>query len=162
MRKTSQSRPLFAIPLFMLIAACAPAFAANENLREALGRYLATEPIENLRIQPDALQDDPREDFYFVVDVRTPHEFEAGHIRGAVNVPYYELPAHLDRLPADRGEAILVYCESAQRSTHALMALRLLGYDNVWYLNGGITRWQREGRPVIAPHAPARQPSDGS
>jgi 3-mercaptopyruvate sulfurtransferase SseA len=33
------------------------------------------------------------------------------------------------------------------------MALRLLGYDNVWYLNGGITRWQREGRPIATPSA---------
>jgi len=136
MRKTSQTRPLFAnpiaIPIVMLIAACAPAFAAEADIKESLGRYLAMEPIENLRLQPDALQNDPREDFYFVVDVRTPHEYEAGHIRGAINLPYSQVPAHLDRLPADRGGPILIYCEAAQRSTQTLMALRLLGYGNVW------------------------------
>jgi rhodanese-related sulfurtransferase len=145
------------IPALFLMLACVPARAAGNNFKTAIENYLTAEPIENLRIQPDALQDDPREDFYFVVDVRTPHEFEAGHIRGAVNLPYYQVPAHLDRLPADRGEPILLYCEAAQRSTQALMALRLLGYSNVWYLNGGITRWQREGRPIVT--SPAKSES---
>lgn len=125
-----------------------PAPTDSESVRQALAAYLAAEPMENLRVQPDALQDDPREDFYFVLDVRKPDEFAAGHITGAVNVPYQALTSHLDGLPEGRDEPILIYCDSAQRSTQALMALRLLGYSNVWYLNGGLHRWQREGRPI--------------
>jgi rhodanese-related sulfurtransferase len=122
--------------------------AADPDLRQAIAAYLGEGPMESLRVQPAALEDDPREDFYFVLDVRTPSDFAAGHIQGAVNVPYTELLAHLDRLPADLDQAILTYCEHATRSTQALMALRLLGYRNVWYLNGGLDRWRQEGRPL--------------
>jgi rhodanese-related sulfurtransferase len=131
-----------------LLGCVLPAWGANDGVREAIGAYLAAQPIESLRVQPGPLQDDPREDFYFVVDVRTPAEFEAGHIRGAVNVPYHMLTAQLDALPARSDEALLLYCETATRGTQALMALKLLGHRNVWYLHGGLHRWQQEGRRV--------------
>ncbi|MFN3595235.1 MAG: rhodanese-like domain-containing protein, partial [Thiobacillaceae bacterium] len=144
--------------LLILASLYGPAYGDEKPLLESLTRCPATEPIENWRIQPDALQDDPREDFYFTLDVRTPHEFEAEHIRGALNHPYYELTSHLGRLPRARSEAILVYCESAQHSSHALMTLRLLGFDNVWYLNGGNIRSQRERRTVATPFTTGQQP----
>lgn len=133
-----------------MLAGLGIAQAAESGLRETLEAYLAEGPIEALRAPTGALADDPTEDFYFVLDVRTPEEFAAGHIQGAVNVPYTELLAHPDRLPADPGEAILIYCEHATRSTQALMALRLLGYRNVWYLMGGLQQWRQDGRPIIA------------
>lgn len=153
-----QPRTVATLLALFVLPHIGPVHGQESLSKETIGRYLATEPIENLRIQPNALRDDPREDFYFTVDVRTPQEFKDGHIRGAINLPYYELTSHLDRLPSDRGEPILVYCEAAQRSTHALMALRLLGFDNVWYLNGGTTRWQREGRPLSSSSANSKQP----
>ncbi len=139
-----------AVALLTVLASLGTAGAAEPSLQEALRGYLAEGPIEALRVQPGVLADDPREDFYFVLDVRTPSEFAAGHIEGAVNVPYTDLLVHLDRLPADTAQAILIYCEHATRSTQALMALRLLGYRNVWYLNGGLDRWRGESRPIIA------------
>ncbi|MGF1547844.1 MAG: rhodanese-like domain-containing protein [Thiotrichales bacterium] len=123
--------------------------AAETSLKDALDTYLAEQPIENLRIQPDALQDDPRDDFYFVFDVRPSDEMDGKVIKGAVHVPYYALIANLDKLPATQSDAILVYCDTGPRSTQVMMALRLLGYTNVWYLNGGINRWQTEGRPLV-------------
>jgi len=116
-----------------------------------IAAYLAEQPIENLRIQPGALADDPREDFYFVIDVRDPDEFAGGHLPGAVNLPYQGLFDDPARLPADRNEAILLYCDHSMRSTQALMALRLAGYGNVWYLRGGLPRWVQEGRPLVKP-----------
>lgn len=126
------------------------AITGEAGLKDALASYLAEQPIENLRIQPDALQDDPTEDFYFVLDVRASDEASGGLIGGALHIPYYDLIAHLDKLPAQRDEAILVYCDSGSRSTQALMALRLVGYSNVWYLNGGVNRWKAEGRPLVS------------
>ncbi|MGF1643677.1 MAG: rhodanese-like domain-containing protein [Thiotrichales bacterium] len=123
--------------------------AADSGLKEAINGYLAEQPIENLRIQPNALQDDPRDDFYFVFDVRPSDELSTGLIKGAVHAPYYELIGNLDKLPASKDDAILVYCDTGPRSTQVVMALRLLGYSNVWYLNGGVTRWQAESRPLV-------------
>jgi rhodanese-related sulfurtransferase len=136
-------------PLLLVLAMAPPAALAETALPPAaIAAYLAEKPIENYRLQPDSLPDDPRDDFYFVVDVREPAEFAEGAIAGAVNLPYHGLPQALASLPQDRGAQILVYCDSTARSTQALMTLRLLGYGNVWYLNGGVTRWQREGRPL--------------
>ncbi|NCA69450.1 MAG: rhodanese-like domain-containing protein [Sphingobacteriia bacterium] len=117
-------------------------------LIESIGAILAEQPVETLRIQPAALQDDPREDFYFVIDVRPRDEFKTGFIPGAVNLPYHELTSLLERLPEGRDEAILLYCDTALRSMQALLALRLMGYRDVWYLTGGLNRWREEGRPL--------------
>jgi rhodanese-related sulfurtransferase len=124
--------------------------AVEDTPRAAIGAYLAESPVENFRVKPDAVSDDPRDDFYVVLDVRSRDEFVKGRIAGAINVPYQELVGHLDALPAGPDDAVLIYCETTTRSTQALMALRLLGYRKVSYLAGGINRWQKDGRPVQA------------
>lgn len=71
-----------------------------------------------------------------IVDVRTPEEFAAGHIEGALNVP-------LDRVgegvPAIKGlrkdGTILVYCRSGRRSAAAKATLEQLGYTHI--MDGG-------------------------
>jgi|GEM_PF-677276 len=122
--------------------------APEQLLRERITAYLAATPVESFRIAPSALSDDPRDDFYIVIDVRNPDEFALARLPGAVNLPYHELLARIDRLPVDRATPILLYCDAALRATQALMALRLLGYDDVWYLNGSLPRWIAEDRPV--------------
>jgi rhodanese-related sulfurtransferase len=78
-----------------------------------------------------------------VVDVRTPEEFAAGHIPGAVNIPVDELRERSTEIPpAD----VIVYCQVGQRGHTAATLLRELGIaaDN---LDGGYRTW------VHAPHA---------
>jgi rhodanese-related sulfurtransferase len=60
-----------------------------------------------------------------IVDVRTPHEYAAGHMPGAVNVPVDDLRARLDELPRDR--AIAAYCQVGQRGYLATRILRQAG-----------------------------------
>lgn len=139
-----------ALTLALLLAG-GTAVGADQSLATAIGGYLGAEPIENLRIQPGALSDDPRDDFYFVLDVRGEDQFVHGHIAGAVNIPYSRLVERLGELPGDPSTPILVYCENAQRSTQALMALSLLGYPSAYYLMGGLKRWQEEGRRLETP-----------
>ena len=139
-----------ALTLALLLAGVTAA-NADQSFATAIGAYLAAEPIENLRLQPGALSDDPRDDCYFVVDVRAEDQFAHGHIAGAVNIPYSRLVQRLGDLPSDPSTPILLYCENAQRSTQAVMALSLLGYPSVYYLMGGLKRWQDEGRPLETP-----------
>lgn len=101
---------------------------AEDTPRAAIGAYLAESPVESFRVQPDAVSDDPRDDLYVVLDVRSRDEFANGRIAGAINVPYQEVVGHLDALPAGPDDPVLIYCETMTRSTQALMALRLLGY----------------------------------
>lgn len=78
-----------------------------------------------------------------IVDVRTPEEFEAGHIPGAINVPNEDI---LDEMPGelpDKGAEILVYCRSGRRSNDAAHKLLAMGYTLV-YDFGGIIDWPYE------------------
>ena len=73
-----------------------------------------------------------------LVDVRTPEEFEAGHISGAVNIPVRELDRRLAELePKQR--PVVVYCRSGARSSAAARVLKQSGYD-VHDL-GAMSRW---------------------
>jgi rhodanese-related sulfurtransferase len=73
----------------------------------------------------------------YLIDVREPSEYAAGHIAGAVNIPLRTVAKNLDKIPSD--QPVLVYCASSLRTSTATAALRLLGYDNVKSYPGGCT-----------------------
>ena len=81
--------------------------------------------------------------FYFLIDVRTPEEYAAGHLFGAMNIPLSEfqtnLAAWLPRLP--REVPLIVYCKGGARSLQAATILVEAGLTNVLDLTGGITAW---------------------
>ena len=79
----------------------------------------------------------------FILDVRTANEFAAGHVPGALNIPYDELPDRLRELPATTDE-ILVYCRSGRRAVIAEETLRANGYGNLWQLSGHWLNWSRQ------------------
>ncbi len=82
-----------------------------------------------------------------LLDVRPRQEFEAGHLRGAINIPIDELPDRLGELPRDR--QIVTYCrgEYCLFADEAAELLRASGFD-VARLEGGWPEWQSEGRPT--------------
>ncbi len=75
----------------------------------------------------------------FIVDVRSPGEFESGSIEGAVNIPVDELRGRIDELP--KGEMILVYCQVGIRGYYAARILMQNGYE-VRNLSGGLRTLQ--------------------
>ena len=85
-----------------------------------------------------------------VLDVRTPAEYAAGHLPGAVNIPHGELAARIDELSGARDRDIVVYCRTGVRSAAALTALERAGFKRLFQLQGDYTRWIGEKRPVIA------------
>ena len=81
---------------------------------------------------------------YTFIDVREPHEYAAGHVKGAVNIPPFELmrgPKVLKDIPKDT--PIVLYCHSGSRSNVAMNIMRTIGYTN---LTNGINRGQVEAR----------------
>lgn len=74
-----------------------------------------------------------------LVDVRTPAEFAAGHIDGAVNVPVQELVDRRAEL-GPPSTSVVVYCGSGRRSAHAAALLREAGFDSVFDL-GPMSAW---------------------
>jgi phage shock protein E len=75
-----------------------------------------------------------------LLDVRTPQEFAAGHIEGALNVPVHELPSRLTAAGPDKSAPVVVYCRSGARSARAAGMLKEAGYTRVYDL-GAMSRW---------------------
>ena len=78
---------------------------------------------------------------YIILDVRTPEEYQTGHIPGAINVPNETIGTkEITELPR-KDQLILVYCRSGNRSKKAAEKLSALGYSNVTEF-GGILDWK--------------------
>lgn len=85
----------------------------------------------------------------FLLDVREAAEIEKnGYIEGAVHIPVREVLKNLDKLPA-QDQPIVVYCGSGHRGAYVLSALRLLGYENVRNIAGGMGAWIKAELPVV-------------
>jgi len=102
-------------------------------------------------IEPEHLE--RRLDQVVVLDVREADEFEQGAIPGAVFAPRGVLESSIaNHLPAPEREVVL-YCEGGARSALAALSLQEMGYTNVWSLEGGFTRWKREGLAWTTPRS---------
>ena len=80
-----------------------------------------------------------------IVDVRTRREYEAGHVPGAIHVPFYTLLVRQDDIPGPRERPVVVYCEHGPRAGVARLALRLTGFTDVRYLDGHMAGWRKSG-----------------
>lgn len=84
----------------------------------------------------ERLSSDPK---LYVLDVRQPEEYRAGHIPGAMLIPLGELGKRAGELPMDRD--ILCVCASGSRSSAATRHLRSLGYRAI-NMRGGMIGWR--------------------
>ena len=80
---------------------------------------------------------------FILLDVRTPGEYNARRIDGAILIPDSEIRDRAEKELSDKNKLILVYCQSGRRSENAARALARLGYANV-YDFGGIINWPFE------------------
>ena len=80
-----------------------------------------------------------------VIDVREPHEREAGHIGGTRHIPLIELTGQSTTVEHER--PVVFYCRVGARSDMAAQAFRAAGYE-AYSMSGGLVRWAQEGRPL--------------
>ena len=80
---------------------------------------------------------------HVILDVREQDEYDAGHIPGAILLPYTETESKTEKMLPDKDKQILVYCRSGRRSKIAAEALVKLGYPNIKEF-GGIIDWPYE------------------
>ena len=91
----------------------------------------------------------------YLLDVREPDEWTAGHAPGAHHVPMMEIPARMDDIPAD-GDVVVV-CRSGGRSGQVVSYLLGRGWDNVRNLDGGMQSWAAADRDLVSENGqPAR------
>ncbi len=83
-----------------------------------------------------------------VIDIRTPNEFKAGHIKGARNIDFYEDDFGLAIRNLDRDKVYLVHCASGGRSGKSLELFEALKFKSVYHLDDGFKGWEKAGQPV--------------
>ena len=76
-----------------------------------------------------------------LLDVRTPGEFNAGHIKNADNIDFTGSDFREKVAKLDREKPVLIYCHSGNRSGKASLILKELGFKEVYDLQGGYSNW---------------------
>ena len=84
-----------------------------------------------------------------LVDVRTPEEFNEGHLENAINIDVTADDFDAKVASLDKEKPVMVYCKSGGRSARASARLKELGFKTITDLEGGITNWKSENKPVV-------------
>lgn len=84
-----------------------------------------------------------------ILDVRTPREYNNGHLKDAKLVDFYQddFKQQIAKLP--QGQPYLVYCHSGGRSAKAAQMMREMGFEKVYDLKGGVAAWNQQKLPLV-------------
>jgi rhodanese-related sulfurtransferase len=121
--------------------ACAPAIGDRFATKISPMATIAAIDVKELRRRLDADGAKP-----YLLDVREPWEYLAGHVPGAQLIPLGELEQRVAEVPRDR--EVLAICHSGQRSLAAAGYLQQLGYTKVSNVDGGTAAWIERGYPT--------------
>lgn len=83
-----------------------------------------------------------------VIDVRTRAEFRSGHIPGSLNIPLHVVLTRYDDLALARDRPLVVYCGTGPRACIASFVLQMVGFDQVYVLEGQLKGWVGAGHPL--------------
>lgn len=90
-----------------------------------------------------------RGDDFHVVDVREEHEWNAGHVAGAIHIGKGIIERDIETTIPNKDAEIVLYCGGGFRSALAADNLRRMGYRNVYSLAGGWRAWKRARGNVL-------------
>ena len=83
-----------------------------------------------------------------ILDVRTPNEYNRGHLHRSVLIPVQELQSRHKELEAHKDREILIYCATGNRSTVASKLLIDKGFKHIVNMRGGIYDWHQKNYPI--------------
>ena len=73
-----------------------------------------------------------------LLDVRSPQEYEEGHLDNAILMPHYEIKQKAEIVLKNKSRDIIVYCSTGYRSKKTQKLLKKMGYEKVYNLYGGV------------------------
>lgn len=73
-----------------------------------------------------------------LIDVRSNQEYKEGHLQGAINIPEFEITNRIQKEIPKKNQLIVLYCQYGGRSQKTRMAMKKMGYTNVYNLYGGL------------------------
>jgi rhodanese-related sulfurtransferase len=83
-----------------------------------------------------------------VIDVRSRHEFAAGHVPGALHVPFWQMRRQIENVSTFKDHPVVLYCGHGPRAYLAGRVLRRHGFKHVTYLEGHMKRWRELNFPI--------------
>ena len=113
-------------------------FLSLDALAQAKFKNIGVDQFDKLRQQTNAV----------VLDVRTPKEFAAGHLAGAVNIDWNADDFGKKVAALDKSKTYLVHCAVGGRSAKASDKMTAIQFTNVYNLEGGMKAWEKAGKPV--------------
>lgn len=109
----------------------------KQKLKEIFSKKRTIENINN--ISYTKMQEMLKENKDIIIlDVRSPQEYNEGHITGAINIPEYEITSKVNNKIQNKNTKIIVYCASGLRSKKSIKVLTKLGFTNLYNLENGI------------------------
>lgn len=86
---------------------------------------------------------------FLLIDVRTPKEYQKGHIVNAINISYFgsDFKTSIEKLPKDK--LILMYCQTQHRSPLASKYMKKRGFTHIIDLSGGFMKWEGNNLPIV-------------
>jgi len=128
--------------IFVLIfAGCAGNRSDENNEKETITELSPEEFRSSLSSTPDAV----------LIDVRKPEEVAEGKIEGAVNIDYTDSSFTAEVGKLDKTKPYFLYCKTGKRSTGAADKMKIIEFQDVYVLEGGLVNWQERGLETVKP-----------
>jgi rhodanese-related sulfurtransferase len=129
-------KAFLALAIFGLLLSC-----KNETTTSTAETEVKLVPVE------DVLNIVQMEDAQ-LIDVRTPEEFEEGHIANALNIDFFSDNFLQNMEKLDKEKPVVLYCKSGNRSNKSVQKLKDSGFSKIYDVDGGITEWKSKGFDV--------------
>ncbi|NRD20655.1 rhodanese-like domain-containing protein [Winogradskyella eckloniae] len=119
--------------LLCLLLVCSSTYSCLENKQEATEVKLVTAAEMQSILELEDVQ---------LVDVRTPQEHEEMHIANSQNIDFSSANFEEDISKLDKKKPVIVYCKSGGRSSKCSKKMKDAGFEKVYDLEGGISKWK--------------------
>jgi len=124
--------------VILLVAGMFFYFNLGPSVPEGYADFSAIEAQEQLSVNKNVV----------ILDIRTPAEFNSGHVPGAINIDFYNKNFENELKRLDKDAQYFVYCRTGNRSSSALKMMHKLGFTRVWHMYKGIVDWAGAGLPL--------------
>ncbi len=112
------------------------------------GNVLSVSEFANQLLQDSTAQ---------VVDVRTPKEFDGGHVKNALNININASNFEKQIATLDKTKPVFVYCLAGSRSAKAARYMRKKGFTTIYEMRGGILKWKAANKPLETKNTTAKK-----
>lgn len=129
------------LKIFITLMSVMALFMGKPQAQESknLPQYIKSVEAEQLLTKDSTIR---------VVDVRTPMEFEAGHVKTATNINISSRSFAHGIANLDKDKVYLVYCRTSNRSGSAVRYMIKQGFKHLYLMQDGFSGWSRQGLPV--------------